>query len=90
MYSIERNHVELSNFLSMRPPSREDFLQYYRHPEVVENLGVDFLADKSPTIREGDATTSAKRSGKKHKAVTNLDELAAAGVLLKRGSRLTQ
>ena len=75
MYSIERNHVELSNFLSMRPPSREDFLQYHRLPKVVENLGVDFLADKSPTMREGDATTSARRSGKKQKAVANLDEI---------------
>jgi hypothetical protein len=74
MYSIERNHVELSNFLSMMPPSRVDFLQYYRLPEVVENLGVGFLADKSPNMREGDAATSATRSGKKHKTVANLDE----------------
>ncbi len=69
MYSIERNHVELSNFLSMIPPTRVDFLQHYRFPE-----GVDFFADKSPTMREGDAAMSVTRSGKKHKAVANLDE----------------
>lgn len=74
MYSIERNHVELSNFLSMIPPTRVDFLQHYRLPEIVKNLGVDFFADKSPTMREGDAAMSVTRSGKKHKAVANLDE----------------
>ena len=68
MYSIERNHVELSDFLRMVPPSIVDFQQYYRLPEVVEDLGVDSLQEKYPTMREVDAATSASRPRKKLKS----------------------
>jgi hypothetical protein len=69
MYSIEQNHVELTCFfLSIVPPSRVDFQQYYRLPEVVEDLGVNLFDGKSPTMREVDAATSATRCRKKPKS----------------------
>jgi hypothetical protein len=69
MYSIERNHVEVSYVLSLPPSSRVDF-EYSRLPEVVEaeDLSADILDVESPAMEEVDVATTATHSRKRPKA----------------------